>query len=1084
MSGPPSTLIPGRSAARPRTRIKTIAGIETTAGTDTIARTIGLLAALALASCGGDSAAPPPPPEPPEPPRPVALTVTPDSVVLEHLGATADLVATVTDQYGAAYSGTVAWSSSDPQVVEAGTGGVVTAVSNGVATVVASLAGLSDSVTATVRQRPAAVEAASGDGQEGRPGRALPESVVVRVADAGGSPVGGVEVSFAGDGMAEPASAVSDSAGMAGTEWTLADVAGAQVLTAAVAEGPLVRIAATAEPFPVVSLTVSEASAPEGAEIMLEIAVSPAPKSPIQVAYSLAPDNDASTADADTTDYEGGPTGAIEVAAGQAASAVRIVVVDDDRIESPREVVAVTLDPPAEADGYLLGAQVSATATILEGVCDRTAQVRDEIVRSAGTSDGCASVADEDLERLRELRVRGPENPGDGGQSITSLKVGDFGGLAGLQLLDLGRNLLDTVPEGVFDGLAALRVLDVSANRLGSLPAGALEGLVALEELDVSHNRIAELAESAFAGLDSLRRIDLGDNALTELAPRLLATAGQIEDVRLGGNQIEALPDSFFAEAPQVAHVRLEQNRIASLPQGVFQELSGLATLRLEGNLLEELPPGFFEGLTRLAELRLDDNPGAPFGVALELERTDTTNLLARGPASIVLKVEGGAPFAVGLDAAVQNGSPSTAPFSVPAGGSRSAETVVTRTARSREPTLVELAEAPDVPEGFSGLELSVGPSLVLFAKPDNDVPTKRGTIYDHVLQLSGPIVRWDAEQYFDDDDPLVYSASAADGSVVSAEANGAEIVLAATGGGGTTVTVTATDPSGESASHHFGASVIGTPRTGGFDVDMLISGALGSQVGVFWRAARRWESVVTGNLPEVLVEDEFSCFGETRRYAMLLDDLLIFAAVVEIDGVGGVLARAGVCGVREGSNMPALASMVYDASDLANANLYTTVLHEMGHALGIGVLWNAFGLLRNPSSDNPGADTHFTGPLAVAAFNDAGGLGYAGAKVPVENQSGAGSDDTHWRYSAFGYELMNPFLQAGHSPLSAVTIQSLADMGYQVDVGAADSYFLPSAAPALRGPPASAVELHDDVIRGPVVVIGKDGRVRQVRRR
>lgn len=265
--------------------------------------------------------------------------------------------------------------------------------------------------------------------------------------------------------------------------------------------------------------------------------------------------------------------------------------------------------------------------------------------------------------------------------------------------------------------------------------------------------------------------------------------------------------------------------------------------------------------------------------------------------------------------------------------------------------------------------------------------------------------------------------------------------------------------------------------------MDMLISGALGSQEGVFWRAARRWESVVTGDLPEVRMEDEFSCFGDTRRYAMVLDDLLIFAAVVEIDGVGGVLARAGVCGVREDS-MPALASMVYDASDLGNANLYTTVLHEMGHALGIGVLWNFFGLLRNPSSDNPGADTHFTGPLAVAAFNDAGGLAYHGAKVPVENESGAGSDDTHWRYRAFGYELMNPFLQAGPSPLSAVTIQSLADMGYQVDVGAADSYFLPSAAPALRGPPASAVELHDDVIRGPVVVIGKDGRVRQVRRR
>lgn len=1049
-----------------------------------VATTLGLLAALALSACGDSTSSPPPPPEPPEPPRPVSLTVAPDSVVLEHLGATADFVATVTDQYGAAYSGTVAWSSSDRQVVEAGTGGVVTAVSNGVATVVASLEGLSDSAKATVRQRPASVAASSGDGQEGRPGRVLPEPVVVRVADAGGSPVEGVEVSFAGDGTADPASAVSDSAGMAGTTWTLSELAGAQALTAAVAEGPSVQLAATAEPFPVVSLTVSEASAPEGAEIALELAVSPAPKSPISVAYSLASDDDASTADADTADYDGGSMGAAEVAAGQGTSVVRIAVVDDDRIEPPREVVVVTLDAPEEADGYLLGAQVSATATILEGVCDRTPQVRDEIVRSAGASGGCASVAGEQLGQLRELRVRGPENPGDGAQPMTSLKVGDFGGLAGLQVLDLGGNRLESAPEGVFGGLAALRVLDVSANRLGSLPAGVLEGLAALEELDVSRNRIAELSESVFAGLGGLRRLDLGDNALTELAPRLLAAAGQVEDVRFGGNQIKALPDSFFAGAPRVARVHLERNRIASLPRGVFQALSGLATLRLEGNRLEELPAAFFEGLSRLTEVRLDDNPGAPFAVALELERTDATNLLAPGPASIVLSVAGGAPFAVAVDASVENGTPSPAPLSVPAGGSRSAAALVTRPARSREPTLVELAEAPDVPEGFSGLELTVGPSLVLFAKPGNEVPTIQGTVLDHVLQLGGPIVRWDAYQYFDDDDPLVYSALASDGRVVRAEAEGSEIVLTATGGGGTTVTVTATDPSGESASHHFGASVIGLPRPGLFDVDMLVGGGLSAHEHLLWRAARRWESVVTGDLPDLMVEDEVSCFGDRRRYAVRLDDLLIFADAVDIDGPGGVLARAGVCAVREGSRMPVLAAMMYDVSDLGNPNLYVTVLHEMGHALGIGVLWQFFGLLRNPASDEPGADTHFTGPLAVAAFNDAGGRSYSGARVPVENVAGPGSNDTHWRYSVFGYELMNPFLAGGRNPLSAVTIQSLADMGYQVDVNAADSYALPSASPALQGPPGSATKMHDDVLRGPVVVIGEDGRVRRVRGR
>ena len=1064
-------LLSGRRAAWPLARTPA----PTTAA--------GLLAALAMAACGGDSTAPPPPPEP-EPARPVALTVAPDSVLLGHLGATAALVATITDQYGAAYPGSVAWSSSDRQVVEAGADGVVVAVSNGTATVVASLEGLSDSATATVRQRPATVEAVSGDGQEGRPGRALPEPVVVRVADAGGSPVEGVEVSFAGDGTADPASAASDSAGMVAATWTLAEVDGAQALTAAVAEGPSAQVAATAEPFPVVSLTVSEAAAPEGAEIDLAIAVSPAPKSPLSVAYSLAPDDDDSTADADTADYAGGPQGTTEIPAGQGTSVVRIAVVDDDWIEPTREVVVVTLDAPDEADDYRLGAALSATATILEGVCDRTPRVRDEIVLSAEAGDDCASVADDDLREIDELRVRGPD--AGAGRRPTTLKVRDFDGLAALQLLDLSGNQLDSLPEGVFGGLAVLRVLDLGGNRLESLPEGAFGGLDALEELDLSQNAIAALAEGALAGLGRLRRIDVGGNALARLPARLLADAHEVEDARFGGNEIEALPDSFFAGAPNVAHVGLERNRIASLPPGVFQELEGLSTLRLEGNRLAELPSGFFEGLTRLTEVRLDDNPGAPFPLELELERTDATNLLAPGPASIVLKVEGGAPFEVAVDASVENGSPSPAPLAVPAGRSRSAEVLVTRAAGSREPTLVGVEEAPDAPEGFSGLELRVGPSLSLFAKPDNEVPTLRGAILDHVMQLGGPIVRWDAAQYFADDDPeLLYSASAVDEGVVSAEADGGQIVLTATGGGGTVVTVTATDPSGEAASHHFEADVIGAPRAGAFDFDILFAAGLSSHQEVFWRSARRWEGVVTGDLPEVLLEGELTCFGDTRHYALLLDDLLVLAVADDIDGEGGVLARAGVCAVREGSHLAALAMMDYDPSDLHNPSLYSVVLHEMGHTLGIGLLWELFGFLRNSANETPGADTHFDGPLAIAAFDAAGGSSYSGAKVPVENRAGAGSNDSHWRHGVFGSELMNPFLNPGRSsPLSAVTIQSLADMGYQVDVGAADTYSLPSASATLREPPRSVVELREDVIRGPVVVIDKGGRVSRVIRR
>ena len=72
--------------------------------------------------------------------------------------------------------------------------------------------------------------------------------------------------------------------------------------------------------------------------------------------------------------------------------------------------------------------------------------------------------------------------------------------------------------------------------------------------------------------------------------------------------------------------------------------------------------------------------------------------------------------------------------------------------------------------------------------------------------------------------------------------------------------------------------------------------------------------------------------------------------------------------------------------------------------------------------------------------------------KVPVENEKGGvGTRDGHWRQSVFGpHELMEGFASPGaamRQPLSAITIQSLADLGYIVDVTQADAYTLPSPA-------------------------------------
>src|SRR6185295_12404292 len=112
------------------------------------------------------------------------------------------------------------------------------------------------------------------------------------------------------------------------------------------------------------------------------------------------------------------------------------------------------------------------------------------------------------------------------------------------------------------------------------------------------------------------------------------------------------------------------------------------------------------------------------------------------------------------------------------------------------------------------------------------------------------------------------------------------------------------------------------------------------------------------------------------------------------------------------------------------NGTLDDVILHEMGHVLGFGGLWD------DPSKDlilNAGtADPTFTGAQALIAFdNTNGGNTYVGAKIPVENTGGPGTADSHWRESVFENELMTGFISSPGNPMSLTTVESFVDLGY-----------------------------------------------------
>lgn len=256
--------------------------------------------------------------------------------------------------------------------------------------------------------------------------------------------------------------------------------------------------------------------------------------------------------------------------------------------------------------------------------------------------------------------------------------------------------------------------------------------------------------------------------------------------------------------------------------------------------------------------------------------------------------------------------------------------------------------------------------------------------------------------------------------------------------------------------------------------------------------AAARWASLIVGDVPDIAAQAPANFCGVSERALdEVIDDLVIYVRLAPIDGVGQILGSAGPCAVRRIAGVtvpiPALGVINLDSDDLSRLDeptLQSLVLHEMGHVLGIGSLWRLQGLLQNPSLPNsPGVDTHFSGPLAVQAFDALGGAAYPGLKVPVENtQGGQGTRDSHWRESVLRSELMTGFLAQGNNPLSRITTGSLQDLGYTVDETLVDSYTVPTGPAAAPGmvPDRAGLELGDDIYRIPIKVLDRNGVVVQ----
>jgi Leishmanolysin len=210
------------------------------------------------------------------------------------------------------------------------------------------------------------------------------------------------------------------------------------------------------------------------------------------------------------------------------------------------------------------------------------------------------------------------------------------------------------------------------------------------------------------------------------------------------------------------------------------------------------------------------------------------------------------------------------------------------------------------------------------------------------------------------------------------------------------------------------------------FNIDIAFTGT--------WTAALQQAFIAAVKVSESIIVEGLQ---DVHYQGQAIDDIVITAELKSIDGVGGLLGRAGPTAIRTANSLPATASMQFDAADAARMapELWLDVVqHEMFHALGFGSLWDRFTVNGQPIVKQLDSKYPiYVGPAALAAFNALVPDDEHMYRIPLQATGGPGTQGSHWQESVFSDELMTGYLNNVDALLSTMTAAAFQDFGYGI---------------------------------------------------
>lgn len=158
--------------------------------------------------------------------------------------------------------------------------------------------------------------------------------------------------------------------------------------------------------------------------------------------------------------------------------------------------------------------------------------------------------------------------------AFETIESNAFANLSGLSLLDLKGAALMNITTDTFHGLETnLRKLDISDNRLQQIPTTALSRLARLEVLAIGQNGFETIPNGALAGLTHLRRLDCsGSLKLHTIESNAFETNTNLETVIIVSNKaLSHIEPGAFSGLPYLKNINLRDNALAEIPENLFK---------------------------------------------------------------------------------------------------------------------------------------------------------------------------------------------------------------------------------------------------------------------------------------------------------------------------------------------------------------------------------------------------------------------------------------------------------------------------------------------------------------------------------